>query len=151
MPVAEAYETYLFHGPLVQGITAIEGMDPAGARALVAPSSPVDCLRGPGAGGRWLLDPVLIDCALQMQVLWARIHWEVTLLPAQIAGFDRFAAAPAVGTAVRHELRIRPGSRAPLCVADHWFIDPDGAVLATLTGVEGVGSRALNRLASVEA
>ena len=34
---------------------------------------------------QWLLDPVMLDSALQIQVLWARLQWEVTLLPAEIA------------------------------------------------------------------
>jgi acyl transferase domain-containing protein/NADP-dependent 3-hydroxy acid dehydrogenase YdfG len=152
MPLEEAYEAYLFHGPLLRGITAIDGMDERGARALLRASSPADCLRGVDGPSRgWLLDPVLIDCALQMQVLWARVHWDVTLLPAQIDGVQVFAALPAPGELVRHELRIRPASRAPLCTADHWLYGPGGELLATLTGVEGVGSRALNRLASVTA
>jgi len=150
MPVDEAYDTYLFHGPVFHGIAAIEGMDASGSRAVLRPSSPAACLRGLGAA-RWLLDPVLLDCALQMQVLWARLHWEVTLLPTQIEGYRQLAAPPAPGTLVRHELRIRPASRAPLCTADHWFLGPGDELLATLTGVEGAGSRALNRLASVPA
>ncbi|HTE59387.1 MAG TPA: SDR family NAD(P)-dependent oxidoreductase [Solirubrobacteraceae bacterium] len=151
MTPEEAYDAYLFHGPLFQGIAAIEGMDERGARALMRPSSPADCLRDAGSPGAWLLDPILVDCALQMQVLWARVHWDVTLLPAQIDGFQRFAALPSPAELVRHELRVRPASRAPMCTADHWLYGPDGELLATLTGVEGVGNRALNRLASVTA
>jgi hypothetical protein len=98
---------------------------------------------------------VLLDSALQVQVLWARLHWDVTLLPAEIHAHDRavgasFADLPA-GALVRHELRVRPGSRAPLCHADHRFTGPDGRLLATLTDVVGVGSRALNRLAAASA
>jgi hypothetical protein len=153
MPVEEAYATYLFHGPLFQGIEAIEGMDERGATAAVHPSAPDDCLRGMDAarGGGWVLDPVLVDCALQMQVLWARVHWDVTPLPTQIDGWRCFAQPPSPGAAVRHELRLRPESRSPICTADHWLYGPDGELVATLTGVHGVGSRALNRLASVTA
>jgi acyl transferase domain-containing protein/NAD(P)H-dependent flavin oxidoreductase YrpB (nitropropane dioxygenase family)/NAD(P)-dependent dehydrogenase (short-subunit alcohol dehydrogenase family) len=157
MPVAEAYDTLLFHGPLFQGIAAIDGMDERGATARLAPSEPAACLRGLQAPSRdpdrsgWLLDPVLLDCALQLQVLWARLHWDVTLLPAQIDGFQRFAQPPSSAHRVHHEMRIREQCRAPICIADHWFHGPGGELLGTLTGVQGVGSRALNRLAAVSA
>jgi NAD(P)-dependent dehydrogenase (short-subunit alcohol dehydrogenase family)/acyl carrier protein len=151
MPVDEAYAAYLFHGPLFQGITAIEGMDERGARATLRPSDPGDCLRGLPAGGGWLLDPVLLDCAFQLQVLWARVHWDVTPLPALLARYDRFAAPPSSGRPVRHELRMQTANRSPMCVADHSFRADDGTLLATLTAVQAVGTRALNRLAGASA
>ena len=55
------------------------------------------------------------------------------------------------GEPVRHELRIRPESSAPLCHADHWFYGSDGRLLATLEDVVGVGTQALNRLAAARA
>jgi hypothetical protein len=155
MGMDEAYRDLLFHGPRFRGIAAIEGMDERGARALLRTSTPDACLAGDAPHGPWLLDPVLLDSALQVQVLWARLHWDVTLLPAEIRAHDRavggsFADLPA-GALVRHELRVRPGSRAPLCHADHRFTGPDGRLLATLTDVVGVGTKALNRLAAASA
>ena len=85
-----------------------------------------------------------VDAALQVQVLWARRHWDVTLLPTFVAGV-RLRRPLRAGRPLRHCLRVRPGSRAPIAVADHWLYDGDELV-ATLTGVEGVGTRALNRL-----
>jgi len=146
MTVADAYRELLFHGPLFQGIQEIDGLDERGASATLRGSEPADCLRDAGRAA-WLLDPVLVDSALQVQVLWARLQWDVTLLPADI-GAARFGAHELVGRpVVRHELRIRAESRAPLCLADHWFLTDDGRVIGMLTGVQGVGSRALNRLA----
>ncbi|WP_165252314.1 type I polyketide synthase [Paludisphaera soli] len=154
--VEEAYREWLFHGPLFQGIAAIEAIGPRGARAILRPSSPRACLRG-GGPGAWLIDPVVVDSALQMQVLWARLHWDVTLLPARIAEFLLFGpgvSAPAgppggegLAPGIRYELRIRPESRVPTCHADHHFWGPDGRLLGVLTGAEGTGSKALNRLA----
>jgi NAD(P)-dependent dehydrogenase (short-subunit alcohol dehydrogenase family) len=146
MTVEDAYRAYLFHGPLFHGILEIQGMDEGGASALLRPSAPTDCLRDVTGQYDWILDPVLVDCALQMQVLWARLHWDVTLLPAQIESYGRIATPPAGREVVRHELRIHSSSQPPLCLADHWFFSLEGNLLATLTGVEGVGSRALNRL-----
>ncbi|HEX8857114.1 MAG TPA: SDR family NAD(P)-dependent oxidoreductase, partial [Thermoleophilaceae bacterium] len=151
MEVDAAYRELLFHGPLFQGITAIEGMDERGARAVLRPSTPGGCMTQ-ADGLEWLLDPILLDSALQMQVLWARLNWDVTLLPAEIRAHG--CAVPAHMRSrdpVRHELRIRPGIQPPLCHADHWFYAADGTLLATLSDVVGVGTQALNRLAAANA
>ena len=140
MPVADAYRDLLFHGPLFQRVVSVEAMDERGLSAVVRSSAP---------GARWWLDPVTVDCALQLQVVWARLHWDVTLLPAEIGGARVFA--PLVGDAVRLELRVRPEAKPPLCHCDHVFLGPDNRVLATLTDVVGTGSKALNRLAGVAA
>jgi acyl transferase domain-containing protein/NAD(P)H-dependent flavin oxidoreductase YrpB (nitropropane dioxygenase family)/short-subunit dehydrogenase len=149
LAIEDAYRDLLFHGPIFQGIAAIDGMDERGASAVLSPSQPGHCVAG-AAGQRWLLDPVLLDSALQVQVLWARLQWDVTLLPAEIGGYVR-VSAPSEGERVRHELRIRPASSPPLCHADHWFYGADGRLLAMLQDVVGVGTQALNRLAGVQA
>jgi acyl transferase domain-containing protein/NAD(P)H-dependent flavin oxidoreductase YrpB (nitropropane dioxygenase family)/NAD(P)-dependent dehydrogenase (short-subunit alcohol dehydrogenase family) len=147
MTVADAYRELLFHGPLFQNILAIEGMDHRGARAVVRATAPEDCVAG--ASGAWWLDPVTMDCALQLQVIWARIHWGVTLLPARIGAVRPFA--PVHGDALSLELHVRPSSRAPLCHADHVLRDASGQVLAVLDDVVGTGSEALNRLSGARA
>ncbi len=150
MPVADAYRELLFHGPLFHGISAIAGLDERGASSLLRASRAGDCVAGIDGMG-WLLDPVLLDSALQVQVLWARLQWDVTLLPAEISAYQRSAAPPPAGELVRHELRLRPAAEPPLCRCDHWFYSSDGRLLATLTDVVGVGSQALNRLAGAGA
>ena len=147
--VEDAYRELLFHGPLFQGIVAVDGMDSRGASARLRASQPGRCVTG-GDGIAWLIDPVLLDSALQMQVLWARLQWDVTLLPAEIGAYVLLDAV-GEGEAVRHELRIRPESTPPLCHADHWFYGSDGRPLALLQDVVGVGSQALNRLSGAPA
>jgi NAD(P)-dependent dehydrogenase (short-subunit alcohol dehydrogenase family) len=149
LTVPDAYRELLFHGPLFQGIRAIDGMDARGASAQLRPSEPSVCVDRTD-GLSWSLDPVLVDCALQVQVLWARLQWDVTLLPAEIGAYARLGAARP-GELVRHELRIRPESTPPMCHCDHWFFAADGRLLATLHDVVGVGTRALNRLAAARA
>ena len=149
--VAEAYATMLFHGPLFHAIVEIHGMGRRGARAELRPSVPARCMRAPESA-RWVLDPVLVDAALQLQVLWARTHWDMTLLPTELGQLRRYADLAPAGdpTPIRHELRIRSESRAPLCHADHYFHDGDGRLLAVITDMVGVGSRALHRLADAQ-
>jgi hypothetical protein len=149
LELADAYRDLLFHGPLFQGITQIAGMDVRGSSATLRASDPGACVAD-GSGRSWLLDPILLDCALQVQVLWARLHWDLTLLPAEIGRYERLGV-PRAGEAIRHEMRVRPESAAPMCHCDHWFIGHDDRPLAVLFGVVGVGSRALHRLAVTSA
>ena len=132
-------------------IEAIEGLDERGAVAALRASDPAESLRGAGPEAAWILDPVVLDCALQVQLVWGRLHWDMTLLPLRAAAVRRYAAAPPPGSPIRHELRVRPGSRAPLCAGDHRFLSADGTLLAEIIGMQGAGSRALNRLAGVTA
>jgi hypothetical protein len=151
MSMDDAYRDLLFHGPLFRGIDAIEGIDEHGAAALLRPSLPGPCVAG-ADGLEWLLDPVLLDCALQVQVIWARLRWDVTLLPAEIGSYRRvLPPASAAGQLVSHEMRVRHSSRPPLCTADHLFRAADGRLLASLSDVVGVGTQALNRLAAARA
>jgi NAD(P)-dependent dehydrogenase (short-subunit alcohol dehydrogenase family) len=172
MGIKEAYRDWLFHGPLFQGIVDVEALGPRGARAILRPSSPRDCLRG-NPRGEWLIDPIVIDSALQMQVLWARLHWDITLLPAGIRAYRRFGplrveshfAETTVGSlsserprgdrptdvrrtsCIRYELRIRPENQVPINRVDHCFFGLDGRILGFITDGEATGSKALNRLA----
>ena len=104
-------------------------MDERGLRAVLRPTPPARVLAGAGAA-RWWMDPVTVDCALQLQVIWARLNWGVTLLPAEIGAVRPVAGL--AGDAIRLELRVRPDSRAPLCHADHVFTSLDGRLLGTL-------------------
>ncbi len=150
MTVPEAYRDLLFHGPAFQRITSVEGMDERGARAFLLPSTPASCLSGAPASD-WLFDPVLVDCAFQMQVLWARLHWDVTLLPGAVGEIVRMASGGFASEGIRHELRVRPESASPLCHCDHYFYALDGRLLGAMTNVQGIGSKALNRLGGVRA
>ena len=116
------------------------GSTPAARARCCARRSRASVVAG-GEGRRWLLDPVLIDSALQVQVIWARLQWDVTLLPAEIGAYALFDA-PAPGEPVRLELRIRPESTSRRCATPTTGSSAaDGRLLATLTDVVGVGSR----------
>ena len=147
-PIAAVYRASLFHGPLFQGIVAIEAMGPRGARATLRPSSPRALLAGAHSGD-WLIDPVVVDCALQMQLIWAREHWDMTLLPSRAGEYRRYGPLRAGDAAelVHYELRIRAGDQPPLCHADHYFYSHTGRLLGVILDMEGTGSKAMNRLA----
>ncbi|MGI9002886.1 MAG: SDR family oxidoreductase [Pseudonocardia sp.] len=145
MPLERAYDELLFHGPLLQGITRIEGIDDEGIVVTLQPSSPAHCLVGAGRASSWTIDPVLIDSAFQAVLLWARVRLDITVLPSRIRHYRRFAALPE--TAVRCEVRIRPRSGGHVLDTEFAFRDEAGQLLAIIDEMEFTGSRSLNRLA----
>jgi acyl transferase domain-containing protein/NAD(P)H-dependent flavin oxidoreductase YrpB (nitropropane dioxygenase family)/NAD(P)-dependent dehydrogenase (short-subunit alcohol dehydrogenase family) len=155
--MVEVYRDWLFHGPLLQNIASIEAIGPSGVSATFLTSSPEECLNGAGAG-KWLIDPVVVDCCLQLQIVWARWRWGITSLPNAIQEYRRVSSARPLGddratsveiqprTPIRCELRILPESAAPVSLAQHYLYAPDGRLLGFLDAVELTGSTMLNRL-----
>jgi hypothetical protein len=141
--VEQAYRDLLFHGPLLQGIKHIEAISPDGLTAILMPSLPQRCLAGASAD-RWVVDPVVIDSALQLLLLWGRIHWDITSLPSRIEAYRQFA--PMAGSQIRCEMRVQPSTEVPIIRADYHFFMADGQLLGVLEGVVVVGSKALNRI-----
>ncbi|MEE8170242.1 MAG: SDR family NAD(P)-dependent oxidoreductase, partial [Phycisphaerae bacterium] len=148
MSVSEAYERWLFHGPLFAGIEQIEAIGDNGINAKLSPSSPRRCLAG-APDGDWLIDPVIIDSGLQMLILWARTHLDMTPLPSRFGRYHRLAAK--IESDVWCEVRIRSTDESPAIHADLVFRNADGAVVGRLEDMEVTCSKALNRLSGVPA
>jgi acyl transferase domain-containing protein/NAD(P)H-dependent flavin oxidoreductase YrpB (nitropropane dioxygenase family) len=145
MTVERAYDELLFHGPLLHGITQIEGINEDGMVATLLPSSPQRCLAGAGPGS-WIVDPVLLDSGFQLALLWARIRLDTTPLPARIRRYCRFAAPP--DGPVQCDLRARVRTGGHILDTQLSFMDARGRLLVSIEGMEFAVSRSLNRLAS---
>jgi malonyl CoA-acyl carrier protein transacylase len=141
--VEKAYRRWLFHGPLLQGITHIEGLGAPGVAATLQPSPPGRCLKGVTSGD-WLIDPVVFDSGLQLFLLWARANVDKTPLPSRFTRLRRYA--PIGKEPVRCYLRVLEKSRDPVFYIDVHFVGADGRLLWSLEEMEGVCTRALNRL-----
>ena len=143
MSVGEAYSKWLFHGPRFEGIKSIEGINDEGMRAWLKPSMPKDLLRETFAKD-WQLDPIVIDSALQMAILWIRATEDMTPLP---AGFERLVQyAPLDAERIRCDMRASIQAGGHMLRVDYVFFDDTGLTLAVLEGMEFSCSRALNRL-----
>ena len=145
IPVEEAYRRLLFHGPRFQCIKKFEGICQEGMTASMTPSSPRDCLAD-GAQGRWLLDPIILDGGLQLGCLWARTYLDITMLPSSFKAvrlFRPFYSSPQVRC--RYQVLKEFGKQSHL--ANIFFADETGHLLAMIEGFECTGSKALNRLA----
>jgi hypothetical protein len=141
MSVAEAYDRWLFHGPVLQGITTIEGMNEHGISALVRPSSPEHLVRD--ARGQWLVDPVLMDCAFQLAILWARAYHDATSIPSKVGRYRRLGLPS--GAPVHCHLRFQPSAGDSILNARILFVEADGRALGALEDMEFTCSKALNR------
>ena len=140
--VSEAYNSWLFHGPLFAGITEVEAMGENGIIGRVRPSLPKDLLNPPSCSP-WLIDPVLVDSALQLSLIWARFYLDQTPLPARLADYHRFTVTPA-GPILCH-MSIQHVD--PFIRSDVKFFDENGRLIGLIENVEGTLSKALNRLA----
>jgi hypothetical protein len=149
LTISEAYEQWLFHGPIFAGIDEVEALGDNGIIARLSPSSPQRCLAD-GRGAVWLIDPVIVDSGLQLMILWARTYLDMTPLPSSLGryhGFERLAACAGQGGDIRCETRIRYDG-GPALFADLRFYAQGGEFLGWIEGMEGTCSKALNRLAA---
>ncbi len=149
LSVRDLYKTWLFHGPLFEGIVNVDSIGPDGVDALLLSSSPEHWFAG-GANGNWLIDPLAFDSFLQLLIVWAREHWDMTPLPSGFDCYRRFEGA--IPQRVRCQLRMRPNTGGQLLYCDMVLRDPEnGRVIATIENMQGACSKVLNRLARREA
>ena len=142
--VRGAYEEWLFHGPLFHGLTSIEGWGDDGISGVLVPSDPGRCVAG-AQGSGWLIDPVVVDSAFQLGILYARAQYDVTPLPARFRRYRRFA--PLDRATIRCEFRSRAIAGPSVLEIQIALVGPDGRLLGLLEDMELSCSRDLNRLA----
>jgi acyl transferase domain-containing protein/NAD(P)H-dependent flavin oxidoreductase YrpB (nitropropane dioxygenase family)/NAD(P)-dependent dehydrogenase (short-subunit alcohol dehydrogenase family)/acyl carrier protein len=143
----EMYRQWLFHGPLMAGIRDIKGIGADGIAGDLMPSMPERCL-GTNAQGSWVIDPVVLDSALQLIIVWARTHWDMTPLPARMRSYKRFGAL--AGQRINCQMRIKPDAAGHIVHCYIAFYGDDGQLLGLVEDAEGVCSKALNRLAHMK-
>ncbi|MBI1353692.1 MAG: SDR family NAD(P)-dependent oxidoreductase [Acidobacteria bacterium] len=140
----EAYEQWLFHGPLFEAVVGIEALGRNGVTARLRTSSPRDFF-APAIEGDWAVDPAMIDAGLQLVILWARTYRDETPLPSRLGCFHRLGPPPADGE-IRCEVEIQHRPDSPNMVTDLRFSDSSGRLFARMENMQTACSRALNRL-----
>ncbi len=132
----EIYGDLLFHGPDLHGIVAVEGCGDAGIAATVsAAPAPSEWVVNP-LRNQWLTDPLALDCAFQMMILWSIERTGSGSLPTYIGRYRQFRRAfPAEG--VRVVARIIESS-AHKARADVDFLDDRGDPVARIEDYECV-------------
>lgn len=137
----EVYRDMLFHGKRLQGIERIQGHSNFGMTGLVRQAPlPGDWLQRPH-GQDWGMDPLIMDSAFQMMVLWCQEYWGMPSLPLAFSSCEFFVDKI---DAPQAEVRARiVKDKAPRLVADLELVGPGGKLLARIRGYVGIGSPSL--------
>ncbi len=130
----EAYDRVLFHGKRLRGIRRIEGCSATAMVAQLAPApAPERWVRQP-LRRRWITDPLILDAAFQMAILWSYARLGTVSLPSYAAGYRQYCKRfPADG--VTAELRVESATASRL-KADILFYDKQRRTVAMLSGYE---------------
>ncbi|MBW2464018.1 MAG: SDR family NAD(P)-dependent oxidoreductase, partial [Deltaproteobacteria bacterium] len=137
----DVYRTHLFHGPAFQGLDSIEGVSEQGiiAASRLAPA-PREWITAPPRS-HWLADPLAIDCAFQMMILWSLDRDGTPSLPTEAKSYRQFRSAfPSEGTRIEVRVTEHDAHRA---TADIDWVSPDGELIARMIGYECVIDRSL--------
>lgn len=144
IPISEAYDKQLFHGPIWQGIESIETIGKNGIIGRLRPSRPETFIQGASSAQDWIIDPLVVDSGLQLILLWMRKQYDMTPLPSQIRKYVRIESGQA-DESLRCEIQVNQGGKG-IKEADLFFIKPNGRLFGKIEGLEIIGSKALNRL-----
>ncbi len=130
------YPDQLFHGPLLRAIRKVDACGPDGIVGDVATAPrPGDWMESP-LRGRFVTDPLALDGAFQLMVLWTRATRGAPSLPTAIGRLRMYASSlPRDGVRVVANVRRTVNSAA---TADLAFVEADGAVLLSADGYECV-------------
>jgi NAD(P)-dependent dehydrogenase (short-subunit alcohol dehydrogenase family) len=144
LPLAEAYDQWLFHGPMFAGILEVVAMGDNGIIGRVRVSRPQKLIR-PAPAGSWLVDPVAADSSLQLCLLWIRSMFDQTPLPSAIDAYYHVAPLTEAREIVCEiEIAAKPGNPNVRC--DLRYYDESDRLLGWMDGLEVTMSKALNRL-----
>jgi len=126
----------LFHGPDFQCIEALEVCNPANAAALVRSSPAPKHMIAQPLRPAWLADPLALDAAFQLMILWSTAQRAAPSLPCALRSFRQFAAFPKTGGS--RVVASITSAETPVAVADLQFFDRDGGLVALGEGYEFV-------------
>jgi NAD(P)-dependent dehydrogenase (short-subunit alcohol dehydrogenase family) len=134
--IEEAYSQYLFHGPQLMGIDRIEGIADSGIVGIcrTAPH-PNTWLRSP-LRNHWLADPLVLDGAFQLMILWSFEHHGIGCLPCAVGRYRQYRRSFA-DRGIRVVVHVKNVAGA-LIRADIDFVDESGFLVARMFDHESV-------------
>jgi len=139
---ADAYALgVLFHGAALHGIERVEAIAEKGVAAMLkAASAPIKWMTHP-LRGTWIADPLALDSAFQMMILWSTAHRGAPSLPSALGSYRQFVSVFPKG-GCRAVIAVALGISA-IAVATIQFFDRQGNLLASAEGCEFVMDEAL--------
>jgi hypothetical protein len=140
--VARAYSDFLFHGSDLQGIAEIAGRT---GRVFVGSAYPAPVPAewfGSPLRSSWVGDPLVLDSAFQMMILWTQAEHNTGSLPSFIGRYRQFRKSfPADPITV--VIRVTRDD-TKFARADIDFLAPDGQVIAQMQDYECIMEPTLN-------
>jgi len=141
--IHEIYENILFHGVELQGIQEIIGYSSRSITARISSApSPVKWMREP-LRSRWIADPLVLDSACQMAILWCFEERGMVSLPSYSASYRQYRDAfPPDGVTAVLEIKEATDHKIR---GDFTFLDTHEVVVARMTGYEAVMDASLSK------
>ncbi|MEJ2037813.1 MAG: SDR family NAD(P)-dependent oxidoreductase, partial [Desulfosarcinaceae bacterium] len=139
----EIYSSILFHGKELHGIKQVIRLTKEGMTCLISAAPKPDLWMTDPLRSRWIADPLVLDSAFQMAIVWCYDQMGLVCLPSYAMSYrqyrDRF---PLEG--VSAVMEIHKASNRKM-VGDFTFLDGDKTVVARLEGYEAVIDKDLIR------
>jgi len=134
--IDEVYDKILFHGNELRGIRKIIGYSPEGIIAEISPApSPAKWMTDP-LRNRWIGDPLVLDSAFQMAIIWCYEEMGKVSLPSFLASYRQYwDSFPANGVTVI--LKVKEATDH-IMRGDFTFLDQNNVIVARLSGYEAV-------------
>lgn len=141
--IEEIYGQILFHGQELRGIQKIIRLSDKGMTARLASApAPESWIQEP-LRSRWISDPLVLDCAFQMAIVWCFEQTGTLSLPSYAETYrqyrDRFPADGVTAVMEVHKTTDRK------MVADFTFLDDQKRIVACLNGYEAIMDEGLLR------
>ncbi len=134
--IQDVYDEILFHGFQLRGIRKIVSCSSRGMVAHISSApGPREWISAP-LRDRWIADPLVLDCAFQMAILWCFEEKEIVSLPSYAASYRQYrhqfpaegvTAVLEVSEVTNHKMR-----------GDFTFSDSNGEIVARLTGYQAI-------------
>jgi NAD(P)-dependent dehydrogenase (short-subunit alcohol dehydrogenase family) len=137
-----AYRRWLFHGPAMQGLDRVIGCSKRGISgvALRGPR-PAQWMADPQRTS-WVLDPLVLDVAFQLMILWSTEQFATGCLPCAIKSYRQYARSfPKTVTQING--LARGAKTSNIVEADLEFVDSSGQLIASMHGYQGIRDRSL--------
>ncbi len=142
----QLYRSWLFHGPIFQGIKSIIYMAGDGIAGQISGASPNACVIGRSDTESWMLDPVLLDSAMQLAGVWARNFDDVTVLP---TGFEALHFLQPGKKLQKGIARVYMTSAMAMELScDLAIYDTGGNLAIIIEGLSGIASKSFNRFSA---
>ena len=141
MDLDAVYKNILFHGDQLRAISSIDSYCGHGMTArLIRAPKPEAWMQDP-IRDRWMADPMVLDGAFQMAIVWCHEQLGSVCLPSYARSYRQYRADfPASG--VKAVMKVTSSSHRKM-TADFTFLDENEQIVATLDGYEATVDAAL--------